>query len=210
MSDKTIKQRERDLINSYIKENMIDNNADQDRYPLELNYIILAFLGNVILIFDIVENELSKSFIYEAGKCIKGKDTAKWKKVGCSLPLNNRVTRIDVDIMEEISNNGNVIRIGSNIEECTTHKWWYQMSGYKYWWQCTLCIVSQYNHRNLSYSRNEQNWTANDIISINIDWDLWIMTFYLNNMPQYTFSLQRDVDYHLMISGCENFEYRLY
>ena len=109
MSDKTIKQRERDLINSYIKENMIDNNADQDRYPLELNYIILAFLGNVILIFDIVENELSKSFIYEAGKCIKGKDTAKWKKFGCSLPLNNKVTRIDVEIMEEISNNGNVI-----------------------------------------------------------------------------------------------------
>ena len=44
--------------------------------------------------------------------------------------------------MKDMFSTGNAIGIGSNIGECTTDKWWYQMKGYKYWWQCDQRVLS--------------------------------------------------------------------
>ena len=52
-------------------------------------------------------------------------------------------------------------------------------------------------------------WKANEIISIKIDRNDWIITFYLNNEKQFEMDLQKDLDYYLMIVTNGTFEFRL-
>ena len=79
-------------------------------------------------------------------KCIKGIGVRKTKKFGCSLSLNKDFRKIDIKCVKEVEDTDNVIGIISNIDESKNETWWYQMKGYKYWWQNKMVILSQHNN----------------------------------------------------------------
>ena len=205
----SVAQKQQDLIHGYIKENLI---KESDVYPLELNDIIAQSLGNsIFFVFDIVGDQELIQYIQDKGKCIKGTDMEKRDNFGCSLPLNTDVTVIDIECVEK-ENGINVIAIVSDIEHCIqSTKPIMTMDGYKYWWLSRMGIFSQFNKKMVKIATECLNheWQSNDIISIRLDRNEWIITFYLNKEQQCQLPLQKDIDYYLMITTQNSFEYKL-
>ena len=73
----------------------------------------------------------------------------------------------------------------------------------------TSSIVGQHNNTIMYQKYDGITWKPNDIISIKLDRNKWVITFYLNDKEQYQMPLQKDHDYFLMITVSDEFEYKL-
>ena len=90
-------QKHNDLICGYVRK-IKDDIDRRHKYPIELNNIILVFLGNnTFRKFDIFGDEL-KQYIYDNGKRIKGKLSYKLQNFVCSLPFNFNENHASIDI----------------------------------------------------------------------------------------------------------------
>ena len=147
--------------------------------------------------------------IDEQGKCIKGNLTSR-KNFASSLPLIEDIRIISIECIKPGQSSFNAIGIISDIEQCKSgNKWIYWMYGYKYWWQQSNSIYGQRSFQVMHQKDVRTPWKPNDIITIKLDRNEWVITFYSNDKEQYQMPLQQDHDYFLIMSVCKEFEYRL-
>ena len=110
------RQEKLDLINGYIKSNLIDNHTTNNIHPLELNNLIFEYSGKIFIIFDIIHDPRYKPFICNEGKSIKGYLFNDYRQTfGCSSFLGKR---IDIECVKPGNSTYNFIGITSNIQQC--------------------------------------------------------------------------------------------
>ena len=190
------------LVNGYVKQEFSGN--CNSSYPLELSNVILIFLGNILIKFDVFNDDF-KRFIDENGKHIKymisGKSlTQNLNTICCSFGMNKGVTIIDIKCINPCGSG--VIGILSDIDECKTGKWIVNMSGYKYWWyNASTTIFGEKDNEDIVESFDvKESWKPNDIVRMKIDCNEWKLTFYLNEQAMHTMPLHENIKYYLFVN----------
>ena len=203
-------EMEQDLVSGYIKMELVINSNFQ--YPLELQKIIMAFMGHPLLIFDIFHEE-TDIYIQHDGKVVKYcHNTYSGYTFGSSYAINKGITFIDIQCIKP--DTLDAIGIMTNIDECKKHLWIAHVTGYKYWWY-------NYIHQGLIYGEKDDKdivehgttkdrWETDDILSLRVDCNEWFITFYRNEQEIYKMPLEKNQTYYLMLSTqSENFEYKI-
>ena len=63
-----VQHKLQDLSSGYIKEEFIQER--DDKWPVELNKIIMHFLGNIFIKFDVIPDDKCKEHVQEDGKLV--------------------------------------------------------------------------------------------------------------------------------------------
>lgn len=197
----TIQQKLQDLIGGYIKEVWtIERN---DKWPVELNKIVMHFLGNVLIKFDVVGDAKLLEYIRENGKFI---ETDMYKdhtmNFGSSCCMKDGVTIIDVKCVQ-LSSTYNTIGVLSNIGEFKKGEWLPNITGYMYIWDNNEAIYGEKDGADI------EPWKEGDIITLKIDLNAWEITFYLNQKAKHKMKLEQHIDYYFVMEAYEHCAYRI-
>lgn len=170
-----------------------------------------------LLKFDICEKDEFKKYIDENGRHIRVPDSISYPKhnFACSIPINKDVTYFNIECIKKSGHDA--IGIISDIEQSKSPLWISNIKGYKYIWYDNDQI-NGYKHLHEIYSTERRGynqrpkWNNGDMITIKVDCDQWLVTFYLNRIVQFKWNISQTRKYYLVLQVFdygEEVEYRL-
>eukprot|EP01084_Bolivina_argentea_P087309 157688_1 len=182
------------------------------KYPIELNALIIHFLGNIFLKFDLV-HENYKDCISKNGTVIKRSGSLKgirWFSVCSSTSFSEGIHQFRIKCVKP---KGDSIGIMSNtdiVKEKNKYHSWINCNIYYYHGEGTLYCGDGLG----STARGQYNlapFEKDDIIAVKIDCNEWKVQFLRNDkLIGKTWDIQPDLSYHPFIgTRCEDTEYHL-
>ena len=206
----SVKEKLNYLVDRYVSNQFINS------YPKELNLIIIKFLGNVLLRFDIVHPNY-RDQITGYGTIIKRPkqgNQPKWLQYMCfsSTTFTNGIHEFRIKCIKP---NEDAVGIVTGTSGCKSKKIHWASVNEDLYFYYGGGFVQYRKHNGIWASSSDlkcPKWEKNDIITVNVDCYKWILTFSMNNkMAQkvkivpnkvyYPFmGLQyHDVEYHLIV-----------
>ena len=173
---------------------------------MELNGVLAQFMES-LLKFNYVGDDY-KHIIKDDGKRIDS-DTFAIVTVGCLLEINKGINEFKVKCIKP---SADLIGIMSNMDEDVINgsafdapKLMRQLNGYKYWWEIkhTEFLFAYKNKDRIGGHKSVRSWNVarNDIITVRVDCNQWIVTFYLNDDKiGESLAIEPDLTYYFFMS----------
>lgn len=205
----SVVQREQDLVGGYIKEQCLSNK--DFAYPLDLNKVVIDFLGNIFVKFDVGH---FREFVKEDGKLIEigqdfGRSSRAFLGFGSKFCMEKDVTIIDIECIRP-NTDYNVIGILTDLGDIKVGEWIGSIDGCKYWWYNNAAIYGEKDNRSIAApKRHVPVWQAGDIITLRIDLIAGKVTFYWNKEEIHKMKLQRRFKYYFVMMVSRNSSYRI-
>ena len=160
------------LVHGYLKQEF---KASKYINISSLTGIILTLLGNILLHFDIFHED-RKDEVLDGGMRIK-RTTGRSSLFASSFYFNSGVNEFKIKC---INPHFDTIGIISDTTDCAKNQWITQInSGIAYYYYNYIGIEKTPSGRTIH--RTSTKWKNDDIITVRIDCEKWIVAFYLND-----------------------------
>ena len=203
------------LIAGYVTREIL--NEQSNDYPLDINSIIIHFLGDIFVIFDIYHTA-HQQCIQKQGTIIKraagtygikggAEYSSRWVyfSVGSSMEMDHGYYSFDIKCVEP--NRYDAIGITSDLSICEERNMWFgDGTGHTYCYKGGGAIAG------LASQIGIQSWEKNDLLSVKIDCEAWTVSFYRNGqLMGKAVDMEKNVKYHAFIGTAMNeTEYHLF
>ena len=200
---KTLHEATELLCAGYIRDECIES---EDTYPLELDQVVSAFLGQILLRFDRVNDahngddnpHFRHRYISVDGKEIKAY-SYNAIIVGCSLGVNKGSTEFKIEC---INAKDDAVGILTDIDSCIhvsplniSHLMKTDVKGNKYFWYGTKGIFNGDDVHSCSASK----WNNGDVITVRVDCVAWKVTFLCGDKDSGTLDISPNLIYYLFL-----------
>ena len=199
------------LVTRYVFITFLKEN--EYKYPEALNVVILRFLGNILIHFDVF-NDFYKECVQQNGHCLKIEEDFEFDTftVGCSYGFNKGITEIRIQCVHGDAGD-EPIGIGTSLQKCYNKESWF--------FDCGLENVYGMYSGNLlvkggtgtiadkcQYELRE--WLKNDTLTVRIDCHQRKVSFFINDeLMGNAIDIQPNRTYYLTMSfQTEDVEYR--
>ena len=184
------------LTSWYVRVKLLRSNEEETRvYPIELIAVILKFLGNIFLIFDIINPKECAHVIKNDGKLIQRGIGEKQFVVASKLAFNEGINEFTIKSFQQ---KNDAIGIVGGLDEVNNGEWCcYFKFGYMYYGRGAMYIEAK-------SSNIFPKWGKNDEIKIRIDCNDWNVTFFKNEEKVgESIDIKPNKEYHPFI-GCQH------
>ena len=197
----TTTQRLELLASWYVRVELLRAKEQTDiDYPIELNAVILDFLGNILLVLNIIEDK-HRHFIKNGGRIIErgprnGQPDTVQFVAASEASYDEGIDEFTVKC-EESANDA--IGICSDLNEVLSTTWCsYFETGYMYFGNGIILGENGTKYQDVS------QWKKNDEITVRINCIEWKVTFFKNHEKVgESVEITPDRTYHPFI-GCQN------
>ena len=196
------------LVTRYIHESFLKEKDYQ--YPEALTLILIRFLGNIFLHFDVVHADY-KQFVGENGRVLNINRTSASPTftVASSYGFNRGISEIKLECNQASDvGSGDQIGVGTEIGQCYEKRSWMFNDGGEVYFMYgkDICQTVGKMETIKRFSRTWQ-WAQShalakgDIMAIRVDCDQWMISFFINDeMKGKPMEIEPGLTYYFLMS----------
>ena len=199
------------LISGYIEREFSSESKDRKIcYPLELNGIIVAFVGNFLMRFDIIHHAYSHH-LRQSGTMLKRADGMRGYYIACSsTSFSSGIHEFKVRLHKP---KDDAIGIISSLQSCSLKPtFWGNAFGNLYYYYGDGQITEKRDGQKAINHYGEKGWNKDNIIRVRVDCDNWTVQFFngSNKMTKGKINIEPGMTYYPMIgTQSDDVEYEL-
>ena len=204
----TVEEKLELLVSWYVRTELLRaEHEENESYPIELDTVILKFLGNILLIFDVIKDKFA-NFIKNNGKVIERGPENNPKDIGqfvaaSTASFSEGIHEFTIKVGDHAASDA--IGIISDLNNIHNGTWCrYFPDGYMYYGHGP--IIATNKRQKKSKSKPWIRWKSHCQIKVVVDCIQWKVTFFNNGQQSgESVDIVPDKEYHPFL-GCQHYD----
>ena len=203
----TTEERLKMLVNAFMRMEL--KVAEDDQYPIELNDVILKFLGCILFIFDVFNCDY-RYCISNNGTVVEGDLCGSQFMAASTISFDKGINEFAIKCIKAMND---VIGICTELKEIENNSPWccYITNGYMYYGYGALLSSANIKVPTTEGENGEWKWKDDDEIKVVVNCDVWNVTFFKNGEQiGNALKISPNKKYHPFIGcQCDNTKYQI-